>query len=142
MMFTMSQICMFLATAIGFIGGVFQDVYAGSTDIEKPEQRGREVGAPPNDVARFRIDGNNYVSGIIYLKSCEDTLALKEVGFRGFRGIVEEDSIVCMDAFWPTEMDWSHLPDELLGQFYLPAEENDWEELFDQKPPIEMQSDE
>ena len=73
--------------------------------------------APPN-CATAKIGNTVYVKGEIYISSHQDTLALKEFGFRNFFFVGRAFRSVKYFALWPVDTDVKALPETVTGLNY------------------------
>ncbi len=84
-------------------------VWAGAGDNLLP--------APPN-CSTARIGKTEYVKGEVYISGHQDTVMLKEFGFRNLEFVGRSFRAVKYFALWPVDLDVKALPEEVTGLNY------------------------
>ena len=87
-------------------------------------QAGDNLLQPPPDCPTIRIGSVDYVKGEVYLSGHQDTVALKEFGFRCFQFVGRSFRSVRYFALWPVTVDVRALPEQVTGLNYdVPPDE-------------------
>jgi hypothetical protein len=80
------------------------------------------VGPPQwNNAVIREFDGQKYWEGVVYLKSADDTIGLREWGFRTIEKgtpLFEIENTVPYNAYWPLDLPWDDLPTSIVRLYY------------------------